>query len=62
MKIRILSRQDLIEVSSNYLEMLLKQEINSKLRNMVKKELYKRNQSRFVYYIVFNLLMYYNSV
>ena len=48
MKIRTLSRQDLIEVSSNYLEMLLKQEINSKLRNMVKKELYKRNQSRFI--------------
>ena len=48
MKIRTLSRQDLLEVSSNYLEMLLKQEIDSKLRNMVKKELYKRNQGRFI--------------
>ena len=49
MKIRTLSRQDLLEVSSNYLEMLLKQEIDSKLKNMVKEELYKRNQSRFIF-------------
>ena len=48
MKIRTLSRQDLLEVSSNYLDMLLKQKIDSKLRNMVKKELYKRNQGGFI--------------